>query len=187
MKDKLMELDMEFKINEKAIYLIKGDITQSDCEAIVNAAGPSLVLGGGVAGAIARAGGPEIQRECQQIGRIKVGEAVVTTAGRLKARYVIHAVGPKMGEGKEDEKLKKATLNALKRAEEKEIRTLAFPAISTGIFGFPIERCAKIMLETTVTYLKGKTKLSKIYFFLFDEKALKVFESTMRLHFAQLD
>ncbi len=104
---------------------------------------------------------------------------MITTGGNLKAKYVIHAVGPRMGEGNEDEKLKNATLNSLKVAEENHLKSIAFPAISTGIFGFPIEKCAEIMLKTTVDYLKGQTGLQKVMFCLFGQESYKVFENQL--------
>jgi O-acetyl-ADP-ribose deacetylase (regulator of RNase III) len=167
-------------INNKILELTKGDITEMDTEAIVNAANAQLVLGGGVAGAIRRKGGPSIQEQCNEIGGTFVGGAVITDAGNLKAKYVIHAVGPRMGEGNEDEKLKNATLNSLKLADEKGIKNLTFPAISTGIFGFPIQRCAEIMLGTVTEYLKGKTKIEKACFCLYDENSYDIFEKQLK-------
>jgi O-acetyl-ADP-ribose deacetylase (regulator of RNase III) len=170
---------MQIQINNKILELVEGDITEQSTDAIVNAANASLILGGGVAGAIRKKGGPAIQAECNQIGGCPVGGAVITTGGNLKARHVIHAVGPQMGEGNEDEKLKNATLNSLKVAEENYLKSLAFPAISTGIFGFPITRCAEIMLSTTMDHLKGKTSLEKVVFCLFGQEAFDVFKKTL--------
>ena len=169
---------MQLKIKNSEIHLMQGDITEMDTDAIVNPANEQLVLGGGVAGAIRRKGGPLIQEECDLIGGTFVGGAVVTTGGKLKAKYVIHAVGPRMGEGNEDEKLRSATLNSLKQAEEKGLKSLAFPAISTGIFGFPRERCAPIMLKTTKEYLEGPTSLQKVVFCLFDQGTLAIFQQS---------
>lgn len=171
---------MEKIVNKTLIRLIKGDITEVDTEAIVNAANSALVLGGGVAGAIRKKGGPSIQEECNKIGGISVGEAVITTAGNLKCKYVIHAVGPRNGEGDEDRKLKDATINSLKLADEREISSIAFPAISTGIFGFPIDRCAKIMLEATINYVKSDTTLKTVGFCLFDLHAYEIFKEEFR-------
>jgi O-acetyl-ADP-ribose deacetylase (regulator of RNase III) len=133
-----------------------------------------------VAGAIRRKGGPKIQEECNKIGGIFVGGAVKTSGGKLKARYVIHAVGPQIGEGNEDEKLKSATLNSLKLADENNIKSISFPAISTGIFGFPIEKCAQIMLQTAIEYLKGQTGLEKVVFCLFGRDSYEVFENQLK-------
>lgn len=169
---------MQLKVKNSEIHLIQGDITELDTDAIVNAANEQLVLGGGVAGAIRRKGGPLIQEECDLIGGTYVGGAVITTGGKLKAKHVIHAVGPRMGEGNEDEKLRNATLNSLKQADENGLKSIAFPAISTGIFGFPRERCAPIMLEATKTYLEGKTNLQKVVFCLFDRETLDIFQQS---------
>lgn len=171
---------MKVNVANSVIELIEGNITEMETEAIVNAANAQLVLGGGVAGDIRRKGGPTIQQECNKIGGTFVGGAVLTGAGKLKATYVIHAVGPRKGEGDEDEKLKNATLNSLKIADEKGIRSISFPAISTGIFGFPIQRCADIMLETVIDYLKGKTKLEKVCFCLFGKDSYEVFEKQLK-------
>ncbi len=171
---------MQVKVNESIIELCEGDITEMDTDAIVNAANAQLILGGGVAGAIKRKGGPAIQEECNKIGGTHVGGAVITTGGNLKARYVIHAVGPRMGEGNEDEKLRQATLNSLKLATEKGLKSIAFPAISTGIFGFPVDRCANIMLKETIKYLKENKDLERVVFCLFGKDTYDVFEKTLK-------
>ncbi|MHA2123581.1 MAG: macro domain-containing protein, partial [Promethearchaeota archaeon] len=124
----------QLEINNSKIRLTQGDITELEVDAIVNAANAQLILGGGVAGAIRRKGGPTVQEECDKIGGTFVGEAVITTGGNLKAKYVIHAVGPRMGAGSidrsMDEKLKNATLNSLKVMDEHNLKTISFPAIS---------------------------------------------------------
>jgi O-acetyl-ADP-ribose deacetylase (regulator of RNase III) len=170
---------MKVNIGNHVLELLDGDITEMDTDAIVNAANAQLVLGGGVAGAIRRKGGPKIQAECNRIGGTFVGGAVITTGGSLKAKHVIHAVGPRMGEGDEDRKLTNATLNSLKVADENHLKSISFPAISTGIFGFPIERCAEIMLKTTIEYLDGRTGLEKVVFCLFGRDSYKVFEKQL--------
>lgn len=170
---------MKINIGHHVLELVEGDITEMETDAIVNAANAQLVLGGGVAGAIKRKGGPKIQAECNEIGGTFVGGAVITTGGNLKAKHVIHAVGPRMGEGDEDRKLKNATLNSLKLADENHLGSISFPAISAGIFGFPIERCAEIMLDTTIEYLKGKTGLKKVIFCLFGRDSYDVFASRL--------
>ena len=167
---------MNFTVNKSIIRLVEGDITELATDAIVNAANAALQLGGGVAGAIRRKGGPAIQEECDRIGGTFVGGAVITTGGRLKAKYVIHAVGPRMGEGDEDRKLENATLNSLKVADENKLVSIAFPAISTGIFGYPIDRCARIMLATTKKYLEGPTGLKEVFFCLYGKESYQVFE-----------
>ena len=170
---------MKVNIGTRVLELLDGDITEQDTDAIVNAANAQLVLGGGVAGAIRKKGGPNIQAECDKIGGTFVGGAVITTGGNLKAKYVIHAVGPRMGEGDEDRKLRDATLNSLKVADRNHLKSIAFPAVSAGIFGFPIERCAAIMLGTTIEYLKGKTGLERVVFCLFGRDSYGVFASRL--------
>jgi O-acetyl-ADP-ribose deacetylase (regulator of RNase III) len=171
---------MEKRVNGKQIRLVQGDLTELAVDAIVNAANAQLILGGGVAGAIRTKGGPSIQEECNRIGGTTVGQAVLTTAGNLKARYVIHAVGPRYGEGNEDEKLRRATLNSLKRATEKGLRSIAFPAVSTGIFGFPKDRCAQIMLDTAKNFLETeKTSLEEVIFCLWSGDDLDLFAKTL--------
>jgi O-acetyl-ADP-ribose deacetylase len=167
-------------INNTVIELIEGDIAELDTDAIVNAANDQLILGGGVAGAIRHKGGPSIQAECDSIGGCPVGQAAITAGGSLKAKYVIHAVGPRMGEGDEDQKLRSATLSSLRLADDKKLKSIAFPAISTGIFGYPIDRCAQIMLAATAEYLKGQTTLKKVIFCLFDDEAYNVFDTELR-------
>ena len=171
---------MKVNVGNSTLELVGGDITEMQTEAIVNAANARLVLGGGVAGAIRRKGGPQIQEECNKIGGTFVGGAVITGGGNLKAKYVIHAVGPRMGEGNEDEKLKNATLNSLKLADEETIKSISLPAISTGVFGFPIQRCAEIMLQTVVDYLKGQTGVEKVIFCLFGRDSYEVFANQLK-------
>lgn len=166
---------MQAKIKNTVLELLEGDITELATDAIVNAANAQLVLGAGVAGAIRKKGGPTIQQECDQIVGTYVGGAVITGGGLLKAKYVIHAVGPRMGEGNEDEKLQNATLNALKVAEEKQLKSMAFPALSTGIFGFPVERCAQIMLQAAISHLEGTTSLQRLVFCLFGSSSFTAF------------
>ena len=170
---------MQIQVNDKTLELAEGDITELDTDAIVNAANSSLILGAGVAGAIRAKGGPSIQQECDEIGGCPVGGAVITTGGNLKARHVIHAVGPRKGEGDEDEKLRNATLNSLKVADENGLKSIGFPAISTGVFGFPIERCAEITLSTTMDYLRQETGLDRVVFCLYGEEAFGVFEGVL--------
>jgi O-acetyl-ADP-ribose deacetylase (regulator of RNase III) len=171
---------MRVNIQNRILELADGDITEVQTDAIVNAANAQLILGGGVAGAIRRKGGPQIQEECNTIGGTFVGGAVITTAGNLKAKHVIHAVGPQMGEGDEDQKLKNATLNSLKLADKHNIKSIAFPAISTGVFGFPIKRCAEIMLQTAIDYLKSQTGLERVVFCLFGQESFNVFADQLK-------
>ncbi|KMP12657.1 hypothetical protein UR09_00705 [Candidatus Nitromaritima sp. SCGC AAA799-A02] len=171
---------MKVSVNRSDIELIQGDITESETDAIVNAANSRLALGAGVAGAIRVKGGPSIQQECDRIGGCPVGDAVATGGGNLKTRYVIHAVGPQWGEGDEDSKLKNATLNSLERADELKLASITFPALSTGIFGFPIDRAARIMLGAIRDYLAASTGIQHVVLALFDDKGFDVFKKTLR-------
>ena len=170
----------ERMFHKTQITLVEGDITEQATDAIVNAANSQLILGAGVAGAIRTKGGPAIQAECDKIGGAAVGEAAITTGGNLKARHVIHAVGPRMGEGDEDAKLASATRASLAIASDNGLTSLTFPAISTGIFGFPITRCASIMLSTTVEFLEHDSQLDEVRFCLWGQDAYAVFESALK-------
>ena len=162
------------------IYFVQGDITSMQVDAIVNAANTDLVLGAGVAGAIRRGGGPRIEDECERVGPIKLGAAAVTTGGNLKALYVVHAASMRSGGATTAESLRSATHESLLRAEEKTIKSIAFPAIGTGVAGFPLKECARIMIETIREHLKVRSSLEKVFFVLYDEAALRVFEETYR-------
>lgn len=162
------------------LEVVEGDITEIDTEAIVNAANSQLKHGGGVAAAIVKKGGDVIQKESDEIGHCPVGEAVITGGGRLKADYVIHTVGPRMGEGDEENKLRKAILNSLELADENGIHSIAFPAISTGIFGYPTDEGAKVMLSAARNYLSGETGLRKVVFCLFGSEDYEVFERELK-------
>jgi O-acetyl-ADP-ribose deacetylase (regulator of RNase III) len=147
---------------------------------VVNAANTDLMLGAGVAGAIRTRGGPRIQAECDQIGPIELGEAAVTTGGNLKARYVIHAAGMHLGGRASERSLRDASRNSLRRATEKGIKSIAFPAIGTGIAGFPIKRCAEVMLEEIRDYLKREHLPERVEMVLFDQAALSAFEQALK-------
>lgn len=168
----------EKTINGKIVRLFKGDITEREVDAIVNAANSHLKHGGGVAGAIVRKGGEIIQEESDRIGFVPVGQAAVTGAGKLPSRYVIHAVGPRMGEGDEDNKLRNAIINSLKLASGKGLKSISIPAISSGIFGFPKDRCAEILVREAVNYLREnpKTSLEVIEFCIYDDRTLEYFK-----------
>ncbi len=168
----------EWTVKGRKLRLVEGNIVQLDVDVIVNAANKSLILGGGVAGAIRNFGGPSIQEECNEIGPIEAGEAVMTGAGNLKASYVIHAVGPVYGEGDEDKKLADATLNSLRIASKKKLKSIAFPAISTGIFHFPIKRCSEIMIKVCMDFLQENEYPKEITLCLYGEKAYSIFRST---------
>jgi len=161
------------------IVIQQGDITEMDADAIVNAANNDLILGAGVAGAILRKGGPSIQEECNEIGSIPVGYAAITGGGKLKARYVIHAASMGLGDVPTTSKtLRTSTAHSLRLAAEHGLKTVAFPAIGTGVSGFPMEECAQIMLSEAIQHLKGETSLEVIYFVLFDSKARDTFRRT---------
>jgi O-acetyl-ADP-ribose deacetylase (regulator of RNase III) len=158
------------------IVLLQGDLTEMDVDAIVNAANNDLQLGGGVAGAIRKKGGEAIQRECDAIGSIPIGGAAITTGGKLRARFVIHAASMQLGGVTTVRALRSSTAHALQIASERGLRSIAFPAVGTGIAGFPIPECAQVMLREMVEHLKKPTSLEKIYFVLFDAQALSEFE-----------
>jgi O-acetyl-ADP-ribose deacetylase len=167
------------------IVVQQGDLTEMDTDAIVNAANNDLILGGGVAGAIRRKGGEEIQKECDKIGQVPVGWAAITGAGRLKARYVIHAASMQLGGRTTAEALRSSTAHALRLAAQRELKTIAFPAVGTGIAGFPLEQCADIMLKEAAQHFQGPTTIEKVYFVLFDEAAREVFEAARQKLFSK--
>ena len=174
---------LTIRLNETQLDLIEADITELDVEALVNPANEDLVLGDGVAGAIREKGGPSIQKECKRIGGTPVGTAVITGAGNLAAKHVIHAVGPRMGEGDEDRKLSSAVRSSLALADRHGLRSIAIPAISTGVFGFPMDRCARITLTEVHRYLQGGTKLHRVVVCLFDDEAFNTFRRELRRGF----
>jgi len=159
------------------IEILQGDLTEMDVDAIVNAANNDLQLGGGLAGAIRRKAGPSVQEECNQIGTIPVGGAAITSGGELKARYVIHAASMQLGGRTTAHSLKSSTAHALRIAAQNYIKTIAFPAVGTGIAGFPLKECAEIMLREAARHLNGRTTVEKVYFVLFDREAFSAFES----------
>lgn len=162
------------------ILLMQGDLTEMDVDAIVNAANNDLQLGGGVAGAIRRKGGPEIQRECDKIGSIPIGCAALTSGRRLKARHVIHAASMSLGSSTTAQSLRGSTAHSLRIAAQHQIKTIAFPAVGTGIAGFPMRECAEIMLAEALKHLQSRTSIEKIYFVLFDAASLAIFEQVWK-------
>ncbi len=158
------------------IILTQGDLTEADTDAIVNAANNDLQLGGGVAGAIRRKGGAAIQRECDQIGSIPVGGAAITSGGKLKARHVIHAASMQLGGRTTAFALRSSTAHSLRIAAERSLKTIAFPAVGTGIAGFPMRECAGIMLQEVAEHLKRPTSVERVDFVLFDDEALRAFQ-----------
>jgi len=177
---------MEAYVGQTLLKIIEGDITAQDTQAIVNAANSGLLGGGGVDGAIHRAGGPKILEECKKIrarqGGCPTGQAVITSGGNLKATYVIHAVGPIWSGGKnnEDELLRSAYLNSLSLAQEYGIRSISFPSISTGAYCFPVDRAARIALRTVYDFLNSGADFEEIRFVLFVEPVLKAFQAAWR-------
>ena len=163
------------------ILLTRGDIAQQDAEAIVNAANNHLWMGAGVAGAIKRAGGQEIEDEAVAKGPIPIGEAVVTGGGRLKARYVIHAAVMGRDLRTDADKIRQATQNSLRRADELALKSIAFPALGTGVGGFSLEECARVMLDVVRSHSGGGTSLERVVFVLYDEPAYQAFETVWRL------
>lgn len=152
-----------------------GDITEVEADAIVNAANSELILGGGVAGAIRQKGGPMIQAECDKIGSIKVGDVAVTGAGKLKARYVIHAASMNLGGVATAESLKSAVKNTFLKAEERGVKTIAFPAVGAGIAGFPMRRCAEVMMDEARRALH-RNSIDRVMFVLYDQPAYEAFK-----------
>ncbi len=174
-----MATHYEVPFEHGVIELRNGDITEVAVDAVVNAANGRLAHGGGVAAAIARCGGAVIQHEsdawvCEH-GPVPTGEVAITEAGRLPAQWVIHAVGPRMGEGDEDETLRAATKNSLQMAEAKGLGSIAFPAISTGIFGYPLDRCANIMIACARAFVSSERSLDRIVFVLFGARSFETF------------
>ena len=160
------------------IRIQQGDLTEMDVDAIVNAANNDLILGAGVAGAIHRKGGEQIQRECNEIGSIPVGYAAITGGGKLKARYVIHAASMGLGGIRTTAKtLRTSTAHSLRLAAERNLKTIAFPAVGTGVSGFPMQECAQIMLSEAAQHLQSGTSLETIYFVLFDAASRDTFQS----------
>jgi O-acetyl-ADP-ribose deacetylase (regulator of RNase III) len=163
------------------VTLAEGDITEQEVDAIVNAANSALVLGAGVAGAIREKGGPSIQQECDAIGPIDVGDAAVTGAGDLPARYVIHAAGMPPGGQASETSVRDSVRKSLELAKQRECRTIAFPAIGAGIGGLSLQRCAEVSLEEARSHLDGETSLTEVRFVLFGEPAYRVFEMVLDL------
>jgi O-acetyl-ADP-ribose deacetylase (regulator of RNase III) len=173
---------MEHTINASTLILMCGDITKESTDAIVNAANSSLAGGGGVDGAIHRAGGLAILQECRTIGSCPTGNAVVTTGGNLKAKYVIHTVGPRYRDGtkREASLLKSAYLESLKLASIHNLTSIAFPAISTGAYGYPLHEAAKIALQTTIEYLKEHQDIQLVRFVLYDQSTYDIFTQELK-------
>jgi len=172
---------MQTTIDSTILSLIKGDITLEETDAIVNAANSRLAGGGGVDGAIHRAGGPKIMEECRKIGGCPTGSAVITTGGNLKVKYVIHTVGPIYRDGKHDEArlLASAYKNSLKLAIKNNIKSIAFPSISTGAYGYSINEAAEIALKTVIDFIKVNKELSLVSFVLFSDRDFEVYKKML--------
>ncbi|NWF77503.1 MAG: O-acetyl-ADP-ribose deacetylase [Chloroflexi bacterium] len=178
---------MEVIVNKTKVSIIQGDVTEQATDAIVNAANPGLMGGGGVDGAIHRAGGPAILEECKKIvarqGRLPTGQAVITTGGNLKARYVIHTVGPVWhgGSRNEAELLRSAYYECLKLATENKLTSISFPSISTGAYGYPLDEAAKVAVSTVVSFLKKQaTSLKDVVLVLFDSRTYQSYRSALQ-------
>jgi O-acetyl-ADP-ribose deacetylase (regulator of RNase III) len=167
-------------INGVTLALIRGNIVEVQADAIVNAANSGLRGGGGVDGAIHRAGGPSIMEECRKIGGCPTGEAVVTTAGRLPAKYIFHAVGPIYSGSLDDERLlTSAYQSCLNLAERYKVKSISFPSLSTGIYGYPLELAAPVALRTIIEHIRKPTCLQQVLMVLFGESAYKVHEQAL--------
>lgn len=177
---------LQMTVNQAKLSIVKGDITQQATDAIVNAANSSLMGGGGVDGAIHRAGGPAILAECKQIvasqGRLPTGRAVLTTGGNLKAKYVIHTVGPIWHGGRgEPELLASAYRESLKLAAENKLTSISFPSISTGAYGYPVDEASRVALRTVISFLgEGATSIKEVVFVLFDSQTFDTYSSALR-------
>ena len=173
-----MNILLEQKAGRVTFRLVQGDITERGVDAIVNAANSHLQHGGGVAGAIVKKGGQSIQEESNEIGFVPVGSAAITGAGKLRAKFLIHAVGPRMGEGDEDNKLRSAVHSSLELASARGCRSISMPAISSGIFGFPKDRCAAILVQASFDYVceNPQSSLEVIEFCIFDDHTAGYFK-----------
>jgi O-acetyl-ADP-ribose deacetylase (regulator of RNase III) len=170
----------ELKVNRSVIRLTTAFIIDLDVDAIVFYARPDLALGSGFGAAIATKAGPKVQEELKRVGGINTTEAVITSGGNLKAKYIIHAAGPRFQEENLEEKLRLTTLNALRRAEENKIQSLAFPAMGAGFYGVPLEVCARVTLEVTKNYLEDSKSLREVIFCLRDSREYRPFQEQMK-------
>jgi O-acetyl-ADP-ribose deacetylase (regulator of RNase III) len=173
---------MKVKVGSSTLELVEGDITGQDTDAVVNAANDALRPGGGVDGAIHRAGGPAIEAECRRLGGCPTGEARITTGGNLKARYVIHTVGPVYQDGfhREPELLASCYRESLKLASANGLKSLAFPSISTGVYGYPLEGAARVALKTVTDYLAHHPEIERVRLVLFGQAAYQEYEKALQ-------
>src|SRR5690242_9183874 len=169
-----------YTVNGVTLALMQGDIVRVEADTIVNAANAALAGGGGVDGAIHRAGGPNIMEECRKIGGCPTGSAVATTAGKLRAKYIFHAVGPIYGSHKDQANLlASAYQSCLNLAERYHIKSIAFPSLSTGAYGYPVAEAAPIALETVITHLKKPTSLQEVIFVLFSYDVYAAYDQAL--------
>jgi O-acetyl-ADP-ribose deacetylase (regulator of RNase III) len=166
-------------IRHSLVRLIRGDITELDVDAFVFYAQPSLALGAGFGGAIAVRGGPSIQKELGQLGPVETGQAVATGAGNLKARYIVHAVGPRFNEEDTAKKLRNTVLNSLKAVEAKGAKRIALPAMGAGFYTVPLDLCARVMIEAIKSYLEGETEIEQVVLCVMDQREYAPFESQL--------
>jgi O-acetyl-ADP-ribose deacetylase (regulator of RNase III) len=179
---------MEFQVGKAKVVLVQGDITEQETDAIVNAANPTLMGGGGVDGAIHRKGGPKILEECKEIRAtehpkgLPTGKAVITSGGNLKAKHVIHTVGPvwRGGRSGEPELLADAYRNSLKLAVSKGLKTIAFPSISTGAYGYPIEKASQVAISTVKDFLEKEDALDMVVFVLFSKRDFEIYKDVAK-------
>jgi len=180
-----MSDNLVYTVNQAKLSIIQGDITHQATDAIVNAANSGLMGGGGVDGAIHRAGGPAILEECKQIvdrqGRLPAGQAVITTAGSMKAGHVIHTVGPIWhgGNQEEPEILASAYRESLKLAAENKLTSISFPSISTGAYGYPVDKASRIAIKTVISFLSETTSIKEVIFILFDSHTFEAYADTL--------
>jgi O-acetyl-ADP-ribose deacetylase (regulator of RNase III) len=175
---------MRYTINHGSIEVIQGDITNQTTEAVVNAANNHFWMGGGVAGAIKRKGGDEIEREAMMQGPVEIGQAILTSGGKLKVKFVIHAAVMGQDLHTDEVKIKNATLSALQLAEKKQIASVSFPALGTGVGGFSIYHCAKIMITQSIEFMIKSVYVKQVVYVLFDKIAFDVFEEELKLQFS---
>ncbi len=170
----------EWKVNRSVVHIVKGDLLEVNAEGIVYYARADLVLGSGFGGAIAGKGGPKIQEVLKKLAPVPLTQAVVTSGGNLKAKYIIHAVGPKFQEEDLEEKLKATMENVLRRADEKHLQSLAFPAMGAGFYGVPVKLCADVMLKAIKNYVERETSLKEVMVCLRDSREFGIFQQKIK-------
>ena len=175
---------MRFPIHHNVVEVVRGDITDQDTAAIVNAANNHLWMGAGVAGAIKRKGGEEIEREAVSLGPIEIGDAILTSGGTLKAKYVIHAAAMGQDLHTDAKNIQLATRSSLRLAEKETISSVSFPALGTGVGGFSTFHCAKIMITEAITFLQTSKHVQLVRFVLFDQSTSDAFEQELKLQFS---